>query len=123
MDDYYEMEAEQRNNSRRLKQMGRKKAGKDMPFPNERRSTFSGRMIIVVLILSVTMFLKQMQLLDNSRVYHAGNVGDGKTTDCRGTSKSGCGRRCLSGDELDTGTIKLYKLAIISTLNLLNIDS
>ena len=28
-------------------------------------------MIIVVLILSVTMFLKQMQLLDNSRVYHA----------------------------------------------------
>ena len=40
MDDYYEMEAEQRNNSRRLKQMGRKKAGKDMPFPNERRSTF-----------------------------------------------------------------------------------
>ena len=71
MDDYYEMEAEQRNNSRRLKQMGRKKAGKDMPFPNERRSTFSGRMIIVVLILSVTMFLKQMQLLDNSRVYHA----------------------------------------------------
>ena len=65
MDDYYEMEAEQRNNSRRLKQMGRKKAGKDMPFPNERRSTFSGRMIIVVLILSVTMFLKQMQL------YHA----------------------------------------------------
>ena len=31
MDDYYEMEAEQRNNSRRLKQMGRKKAGKDMP--------------------------------------------------------------------------------------------
>ena len=71
MDDYYEMEAEQRNNSRRLKHMGRKKAGKDMPFPNERRSTFSGRMIIVVLILSVTMFLKQMQLLDNSRVYHA----------------------------------------------------
>lgn len=28
MDDYYEMEAEQRNNSRRLKQMGRKRPGR-----------------------------------------------------------------------------------------------
>lgn len=123
MDDYYEMEAEQRNNSRRLKQMGRKKAGKDMPFPNERRSTFSGRMIIVVLILSVTMFLKQMQLLDNSRVYHAAMSEMEKQLTVEALRKSGCGRRCLSGDELDTGTIKLYKLAIISTLNLLNIDS
>lgn len=32
MDVNYEMEAEQRNNSRRLKQMGRKKAGEGYAF-------------------------------------------------------------------------------------------
>ena len=71
MDDYYEMEAEQRNNSRRLRQMGRKKGRNDMSFQSERRNTFSGRMIVVVLILSVTMFLKQLRLLDDSSVYQA----------------------------------------------------
>jgi len=71
MDNYYEMEAEQKNNSRRLRQMGRKKTGRNVSFQSGRTGTFSGRMIFVVLILSVTMFLKQMQLLDDSSVYHA----------------------------------------------------
>lgn len=69
MDNYYEMEAERKSNSRRLKQIRKGKHGSDVYAPNERTSTFSLRMILVMLILSVTMFLKQVQVLDHSSMY------------------------------------------------------
>lgn len=69
MDNYYEMEAERKSNSRRLRQIGRKKSGKGIYSQDERTGTFSIRMIIVILILSLTMFLKQVQVLEHSSVY------------------------------------------------------
>lgn len=69
MDNYYEMEAERKNNSRRLRQVGRRKTERKVYFENRKTSTFSMRMIIVMLILSGVMFLKQVQLLDGSVVY------------------------------------------------------
>lgn len=69
MDNYYEMEAERKNNSRRLRQVGRRKTERKVYFENGKTSTFSMRMIIVMLILSGVMFLKQVQLLDGSVVY------------------------------------------------------
>ena len=69
MDNYYEMEAERKSNSRRLRQIGKRKTGGEIYPQNERTGTFSIRMIIVILILSVTMFLKQIQVLDHSSVY------------------------------------------------------
>ena len=69
MDNYYEMEAERKSNSRRLRQVGRRKTEKKLYAENEKNNTFSMRMIIVMLILSGVMFLKQVQLLDGSVVY------------------------------------------------------
>ncbi len=69
MDNYYEMEAERKSNSRRLKQVGRRKNGREVYPEKERTGTFSIRMIIVMLILSVTMFLKQVQVLDHNGIY------------------------------------------------------
>lgn len=74
MDNYYDMEAERKSNSRRLRQVGRRKTERKVYFENERNkneknSTFSLRMIIVMLILSGVMFLKQVQVLDDSTVY------------------------------------------------------
>ena len=69
MDNYYDMEAAQKSNSRRLRQVDKRKTERKVYFENERTSTFSMRMIIVMLILSGVMFLKQVQVLDNSTVY------------------------------------------------------
>lgn len=80
-------------------------------------------MIIVVLILSVTMFLKQMQLLDNSRVYHAAMSEMEKQLTVEALRKAVVEEGVYPVMNWIPGTIKLYKLAIISTLNLLNIDS
>ena len=57
MDNYFEMEAVQKSNYRRLRQLDKK----------QKHSIV--RMIIVLLILSVTMFLKQTDVLSGNRVY------------------------------------------------------
>ena len=71
MDNYYEMEAEQKSNSRRLKQLNRRQKGPSRQREEEKSSSFSMRMIIVMLILSVTMFLKQTDILGGNAVYEA----------------------------------------------------
>lgn len=80
-------------------------------------------MIIVVLILSVTMFLKQMQLLDNSRVYHAAMSEMEKQLTVEALRKAVVEEGVYPVMNWIQESIKLYKLDIISTLNLLNIDS
>ena len=63
MDNYFEMEAAQKSNYRRLRQLDKKQKHSIV------RDSFSTRMIIVLLILSVTMFLKQTDVLSGNRVY------------------------------------------------------
>ena len=59
MDNYFEMEAVQKSNYRRLRQLDKKQKHSIVRDSTEKSSSFSMRMIIVLLILSVTMFLKQ----------------------------------------------------------------
>ena len=59
MDNYFEMEAAQKSNYRRLRQLDKKQKHSIVRDGTEKSSSFSMRMIIVLLILSVTMFLKQ----------------------------------------------------------------
>ena len=59
MDNYFEMEAAQKSNYRRLRQLDKKQKHSIVRDSTEKSSSFSMRMIIVLLILSVTMFLKQ----------------------------------------------------------------
>ena len=67
MDNYFEMEAAQKSNYRRLRQLEQKHS--IVRDSTEKSSSFSMRMIIVLLILSVTMFLKQTDVLSGNRVY------------------------------------------------------
>lgn len=69
MNSYYEMEAEQKSNSRRLRQFDRKQTVKESDCVKEKTGSFSLRMIITLLILSVTILLKQVQMLDQSTLY------------------------------------------------------
>ena len=68
MDNYFEMEAAQKSNYRRLRQLDKKQKHSIVRDSTEKSSSFSMRMIIV-LILSVTMFLKQTDVLSGNRVY------------------------------------------------------
>ena len=69
MDNYFEMEAAQKSNYRRLRQLDKKQKHSIVRDSTEKSSSFSMRMIIVLLILSVTMFLKQTDVLSGNRVY------------------------------------------------------
>ena len=69
MDNYFEMEAAQKSNYRRLRQLDKKQKHSIVRDSTEKSSSFSTRMIIVLLILSVTMFLKQTDVLSGNRVY------------------------------------------------------
>lgn len=69
MDNYFEMEAAQKSNYRRLRQLDKKQKYSIVRDSTEKSSSFSMRMIIVLLILSVTMFLKQTDVLSGNRVY------------------------------------------------------
>ena len=69
MDNYFEMEAVQKSNYRRLRQLDKKQKHSIVRDSTEKSSSFSMRMIIVLLILSVTMFLKQTDVLSGNRVY------------------------------------------------------
>ena len=55
MDNYFEMEAAQKSNYRRLRQLDKKQKHSIVRDSTEKSSSFSTRMIIVLLILSVTM--------------------------------------------------------------------
>ena len=68
MDNYFEMEAAQKSNYRRLRQLDKKQKHSIVRDSTEKSSSFSMR-IIVLLILSVTMFLKQTDVLSGNRVY------------------------------------------------------
>ena len=64
MDNYFEMEAAQKSNYRRLRQLDKKQKHSIVRDSTEKSSSFSMRMI-----LSVTMFLKQTDVLSGNRVY------------------------------------------------------
>ena len=75
MDNYFEMEAAQKSNYRRLRQLD------IVRDSTEKSSSFSMRMIIVLLILSVTMFLKQTDVLSGNRVYASAMAESQRQTD------------------------------------------
>ena len=81
MDNYYEMEAAQKSNYRRLRQLDKKQKHPVARDSTEKSSSFSTRMIIVLLILSVTMFLKQTDVLNGNSVYASAMVEIQRQTD------------------------------------------
>ena len=81
MDNYYEMKAAQKSNYKRLSQLDKKQKHPVARDSTENSSSFSTRMIIVLLILSVTMFLKQTDVLNGNSVYTSAIVEIQRQTD------------------------------------------
>ena len=69
MDNYFEMEAAQKSNYRRLRQLDKKQKHSIVRDSTRKKQTVFNADDHVLLILSVTMFLKQTDVLSGNRVY------------------------------------------------------